>query len=882
MRKILAEIICILLFISTTTTGVSIPWEMLLNMGITPATFVSASDAVSAPIAEGPFAGQYVPAIRIINVDTQNHLTPGGGQAFNSYKDVKGANFRNGDWIHFRFKLQAIGEGSILSVFLQNVDGRFYLCSRQFEDENPGPFNLKIRCEVPSTGKFYGKYRVAVEILFPNGSRISRFWGYSDASYNIVIDEAEKEVRAKEMPASDDKEWGTNYKITVLSESLQKPDASRTQVIPQKHTYEFNKLNPGFAVKLPLKNKPDSISGVPPTIIERKVTNVKLEISAPDPTTAEIVTICQSEMDAPMGIPTEPDSGKETSTIKCIPEGRDTGIEIGVREVGKDAVELEISEVKRPVDDIAKREVSNAEIISAYADYDDGDMLFSAMKTEGTLIVKTKKEDAKILVRNEGPASECISFSEPVAEKPSALNSLWKKLPWGRYEHRIKITYDPICQYPYIASPLIIEVVGESRPTPVLMHFVYSDANLLLVTSKKLVTDAKFEETLREFIKIKAEKDGLSSRFLVLDGKYWKEYGFTDDGEISDISEAKNMIHRLLDKFTYAKYLVILGGEDVVPMPAFEVGGEKFPNDGEYGKAIAKDGITVISRMPTAKGDYTSELVTKWLANSIENTKSREGKKKISIIGDACGGERCWIRKDTLDFAEQYYAAKGQPFTDCSNGKCSFAPNYCNKEINSGKACDGNAALKEELESSDFIAFITHGGGGTNIHAEDEKSTKYYQILTASDAKMLAFEKNPIMFLDGCQSGALDQVGDGGDWKKWQSKPATADRMVWPNLVTAGAAIIVASTRNVYSSAIKESEGVMEFAKALGSKNVRIGDAITSAKEKILEKSSLAVINHNLFQIYGDPTLYANYVPTPAPRKQVEPERVWEIPTPAV
>ena len=155
--------------------------------------------------------------------------------------------------------------------------------------------------------------------------------------------------------------------------------------------------------------------------------------------------------------------------------------------------------------------------------------------------------------------------------------------------------------------------------------------------------------------------------------------------------------------------------------------------------------------------------------------------------------------------------------------------------------------------NSHIVFFETHGGGGTNYHAET-KEGKYYTILSAKEAKDIKLSKNPIIISHGCNAAAIDKIGEGGEWNNWQYLPATEDKIVMYQLIRNGAAAFIGNTGLAYSSVHFPDKYGKSSAELISSKKT-IGEAFSTFRNSFSGESRSEQTNKYGYQLYGDPTL---------------------------
>jgi len=328
---------------------------------------------------------------------------------------------------------------------------------------------------------------------------------------------------------------------------------------------------------------------------------------------------------------------------------------------------------------------------------------------------------------------------------------------------------------------------------------------VLLVTTFNLDMDNEFDTALEKYRKI-IRKEGLNSEFVILDseeaidkykyggdwnnfpkdfGGFQECYGKSTPEECDplrvkynvEIRDAIRTIYEYYKKNTGKgfEYLILLGGDDVLPLYFFEMDecmdentckadsidapmGFKHTYMKSYdGKLVSDDGYAMmpkgklmLSRMPTMKGDMSSKLVTKQLITNGNNRETLVMDNSF-VLSDSCGMKKdCWI-KDYVDAnIENHFGSESCESYD----KCRVIPTVC--PLKSSGRCTNSKTFYDSFNDAESIIIAAHGRfPWVAILAKPAKGPGL--VITSDDYESdLNLKNNPIVFSNICHGAALD------------------------------------------------------------------------------------------------------------------------------
>lgn len=359
--------------------------------------------------------------------------------------------------------------------------------------------------------------------------------------------------------------------------------------------------------------------------------------------------------------------------------------------------------------------------------------------------------------------------------------------------------------------------------------------DVLIVTSSKLKSNDDYNKVLREYRET-ILKEGLTSFYILIDSQKVQDLFNIQPANSADWKSVKNVLDKILDK-THAKYLFILGGVDIIPMPSLYIGCfdsepyyEPYINtDDLYGDAnLDKIPEIAIGRIPTSKGAKNSDIIVKALnaAINIHNVGGYYSSDSL-FITDSCGTPpSCMAIDDTNKIINSLIGG------DCSSTQtCYKSPPYCS-DIKCGK--------KDELKNlfkHNFIWIAEHGSGYSFAsHALDG----WYELVSGSNIYFLNIEKNPLILTDACHGGLIDSE-------------ELVGKLTSLAFLSNGASVYIGNTN--YGLFGASPRVMSEFIQ--NSKDNTIGDGMLKMKNDNIKNKpyecSLAVTYE--IQLYGDPTI---------------------------
>ncbi|MFH1199953.1 MAG: C25 family cysteine peptidase [Candidatus Micrarchaeota archaeon] len=834
------------------------------------------------------------PALLQINVDSAYHASPG------DYSDAaNGKTFTQADALYLRFRLQGAYRGDRLQVYASRDSGMKPIpgCSYSFADDNDAAFNLRLRCPLSSVAP--GTYSVyaalgdsfGLPVEDSSGAPAAIYWGPVGEPYTLIVHAAPPQTPSPSPSPSptppsgllaEDNSWGSSFSLAF---EVAYPDKTSVEQSQTKTSLQETKASSFIS---------DAISFIKVGVASiaewfkslfAKVTRVRLSIF-----NKKGEKICESEVAASKeGLAgSTADNCADGAVVSCVAPGKDTGIEATFCGTDKDSVLVKLKEVPRTAgtDKALPEKSSKAKADAKIVEYDaKGLQAFSSEKTTGSFTVRVKGDAAALQYKPVGSFEKCLQIGTPKKTKGSFLG-----IKGSVFEVPVEYLPEKCLAACGTKESIEASVPGMQQENVRLEATIDCFADVLIVSTSKLKTDAAFDTALARYRKALRD-EGISSQYVVLDdAKAAESFGSSlATSSLRNTEAVKQSIEKIRAAVN-PKYLLILGGDDVVPMPSTRFGATKKYNKLEdFFDVIYSDSLyassqyslpkfsastfttgptsfapdIVVARMPAGKGDMTSSLVTVQLETAAEVHEKGLDKKKRSplVVGDICGdmdlpADDCFTRFDADAFSKAFSGK------DCASasGTCHLAPDYCLKAQQSGVSCSQRQSFESRLQTGDLLAVFSHGGGGTNWHAFD-KNLRFYTILTAEDAKRISLTNHPIVINDGCVSASIKEVGEGGDWAGWAGKPATEDKMVALVLLRKGASNFLGGTTNMW--------GKTSFQPFIGGELVnggRFGDIFLKVKRKLIgvdgDSSSVKGVNdiHTglTLQLYGDPTIEIN------------------------
>ncbi|HSD57708.1 MAG TPA: hypothetical protein VLB04_05960, partial [Methanotrichaceae archaeon] len=269
----------------------------------------------------------------------------------------------------------------------------------------------------------------------------------------------------------------------------------------------------------------------------------------------------------------------------------------------------------------AKNINDKSSVASAVSDFADGRAVLYPCFFEGTL------HDAVTRATIKGAAVTFITEdkSKAFTATTNAAGFYHRELPEGRYTylatHSDHVMYSgagvEAVRAPYTkrvrgAGGVVREITISSERSKVIdMDMNPRPENVLLVTTSLLSVTPALNDAVDHYSEVIARKDGLTASYIVLDSaECTAEYGvrLSDPGSWEEVRQTLQEIVQQ----TGPCYIILLGGEDVVPRPTtLNVDGSflYLPSDAWYAD-FDEDGIvdggTVISRMADVSAESSA------------------------------------------------------------------------------------------------------------------------------------------------------------------------------------------------------------------------------------------------------------------------------------
>ena len=378
-------------------------------------------------------------------------------------------------------------------------------------------------------------------------------------------------------------------------------------------------------------------------------------------------------------------------------------------------------------------------------------------------------------------------------------------------------------------------------------------SDVLIITSSKLQETSEFRTALNEYRQA-IEKDGFNSLYIEVDSDEIKKFGI-DPADPTDWKSVKNVINRVVDK-TEAKYLLILGGIDVIPMPPAKAKlGEEIGHpatDDRY--RVADSQNLAIGRMPSFSGNKINPIIEA-LKSAVKIHKNPTLTSKI-VFWDKCATPPAceWGIKEANYITNILFGK------DCKEvEECKQIPPYCADRIHF-LDCSKDGEVNNLFSTSDFIYITAHADPYSFVATIKEGLSGFRYLIDQKGllaSKPPALGGNPVIITDTCNSGVIDcEACRTVDCKK--TFGCISKRGNAYSFLEKGAGNYIANTRFGWMGlTIKHLGNVILF--------MRFGDTIGEAMLNMKQKS-LALAESDFdraaiyeIQLYGDPTIrYGN------------------------
>lgn len=357
---------------------------------------------------------------------------------------------------------------------------------------------------------------------------------------------------------------------------------------------------------------------------------------------------------------------------------------------------------------------------------------------------------------------------------------------------------------------------------------------LIITIGNKIDKTDSYEDVLREYQDVLNSKR-LSSIYLELDSEKIKILFNTEITDQKNWRNIKDVIDKIIYK-TKAKYILILGGVEVIPQPLAKTSARipEIPTTDDRYADLDLDGIPDISigRIPTPSNERSTQFIEEGLKSAIKLHNKNKLTSKY-IIANPCGtAGGCNRYLDNNLISNILFG-----INDCSNNpSCKIPPPYC-----LGFGCDKKDDFKLILSEGDLLYFGSHGSG-TSFAANDDEG--WYTILSGNDLYKNKLGNSPIVIATACHGGTID-CEEGSCYSKSGTGFA---------FISNGASNFIANTRYGYRHTTPKLFNDIFVNMEKGS---TIGEAFLKMKRDNLETSQSDWFNAVVYelQLYGDPTI---------------------------
>jgi len=376
-------------------------------------------------------------------------------------------------------------------------------------------------------------------------------------------------------------------------------------------------------------------------------------------------------------------------------------------------------------------------------------------------------------------------------------------------------------------------------------------ASVLIVTSTKLKSNNEFDETIKEYRKT-ILNEMLPSFYILIDSQKVKDLFNIQPADPSDWKSVKNVLDKIIYKIK-PDYVLILGGTEVIPQPPAKTEANiptVPPSDDTYSD-LTLDGIPdiAIGRIPIDD----IKVMNDYLRMLIQMHKETTTIHKKIILGDACGGNDCFLYKD-IDYTSDFiFGMKCE-----QNNNCLKSPPYCSDRGSPPifpVPCEKKNEMLSTVQGSDFI-FIGAHGDGTGFYSIEETGGGLLGdiILSSGQIYEMDFSKKIIMTF-ACFGGSIDV----------SAVCVAPDACVYPKLTTSGSTALASIYKKVPIYLGNTRFGIGGTASAQLFKEVynnikngeTVGNAVLKMKRNKLSNAYSEFWKAIIYeiQLYGDPTL---------------------------
>jgi len=314
-----------------------------------------------------------------------------------------------------------------------------------------------------------------------------------------------------------------------------------------------------------------------------------------------------------------------------------------------------------------------------------------------------------VIKRNKGTEDQPVYENLP----SSCFKLVQSSIPQGNLEaRRLALQYNPLCQACGGSYDLLFEVsfagvagVDPSKKWKVCVPMdIPCEADVTLVTvgnkidKEKVWRQKNFEAAITEYLDLGlSTKHQKTARYVELDSSAAQSsfgYNFPEDASMRNAVDSAKFVtplRKILEK-TDSKYLMILGGVSVVPMPYrldvpsqresrefFESTDGTIPSDDPYAQVAGGEPPSLtVSRLPTLRfapdqKKASPEPIIAMLEAAEE--ASTIPLSQVLLIGDECGSsnpDACLLKPLVEQLSSSMFGkACGQ------DSRCRLAPTFC-------------------------------------------------------------------------------------------------------------------------------------------------------------------------------------------------------------
>jgi len=399
---------------------------------------------------------------------------------------------------------------------------------------------------------------------------------------------------------------------------------------------------------------------------------------------------------------------------------------------------------------------------------------------------------------------------------------------------KIKVTYE--LEKVSGTSVINLQCADEFGNSTLAAFSVEGTADVLILTNEKQLQESSgFRGALNQYINI-LESENLTTKYIDLSSPKLAEYGLQINN-LDNWREIKKAIDVLRTKFQ-AKYILILGGADVIPIPLAQTT-EKIPtipvSDDTYAD-FEFDGLPdiMISRIPTPVNGDQKIITTTLLSSTKRHALNGWAFEKSFIAADTC----IWPTECRGIFDVDLVSQSIFRLNCNETEQCLTVPPNC-----LGWNCDSPDKFKTSLLENENIHFDAHGSGYS--FAAHAKDNEWYTVLSGSDLYSMDLDKAPLITTIACHGAVVDcDSGKGCITKEGTGFAFLAN----------GASVYIGNSRYGYGGV--SAKLISQFYEKLKAGKT-VGEAMLETKRNALKNARTewdkAVIYE--LQVYGDPTL---------------------------